>query len=75
MATWLADLLALPGVREAPLDLRIATAAGLLAGDLHNDLSDRLIVATAVTLGTPVVTRDRVILEYARAGYVGAVEC
>ncbi len=73
--TWLADLMALPGVREAPLDLRIALAAGTLAGALHNDPSDRLIVATAQVLGVPVVTRDRAILDYAEAGFVRAVGC
>lgn len=27
---WLADVMALPGLREAPMDLRIGTAASLL---------------------------------------------
>jgi PIN domain nuclease of toxin-antitoxin system len=36
---------------------------------------DRIIVATALTLGVPVVTRDRAILAYAEAGFVQAVAC
>ena len=42
---WLADVMALPGLREAPLDLRIATAASPLPGSLHNDPAERLIIA------------------------------
>jgi PIN domain nuclease of toxin-antitoxin system len=72
---WLADLMALPGLREAPLDLRIATAASLLPGSLHNDPADRLIIATARVLGVKVVTRDSAILAYGAAGFVGVVGC
>ncbi len=72
---WLADLMALPGLREAPLDMRIATAASLLPGELHNDPADRLIIATARVLGVPVVTRDAALLAYGRAGFVGVVGC
>jgi PIN domain nuclease of toxin-antitoxin system len=71
VGSWLADLMALPGLREAPLDLRIATAAGLLPGTLHNDPADPLIIATARVLGVKVATRDSVILAYGAIGVVG----
>lgn len=70
---WLADLMALPGLREAPLDLRIATAASPLPGSLHNDPADRLIVGMARVLGVEVVTRDAAILAYGTAWFVGVV--
>jgi hypothetical protein len=44
---WLTDVMALPGLREAPLDLRIATAASMLPGGLNNAPAQRLPIATA----------------------------
>ncbi len=41
-------------------------AAGM--SDLHGDPADRLIVATAETLRAPLVTKDRLIHDYARRG-------
>lgn len=73
--SWLADLMALPGVREAPLNLRIATAASLLPGTPQNAPADRLIIAAARVLGVKVVTRDAAILAYGAAGFVGVVGC
>jgi PIN domain nuclease of toxin-antitoxin system len=65
--------MALPGLREAPLDLRIATAASLLPGGLHNAPAERLIVATARVSGVKVVMRDAAILAYRAAWFVGVV--
>jgi PIN domain nuclease of toxin-antitoxin system len=42
---------------------------------VHSDPADRLLVATARALGVPIVTRDRRILNYAKAGFVDAVPC
>jgi PIN domain nuclease of toxin-antitoxin system len=61
---WLAGLMGLPGLHEAPLDPRIGTAASLLPGSLHNDPADGLVIATARVLGVKVVTRDAAILAY-----------
>ena len=60
-------LMALPGLREAPLDLPIATAASLPPGSLHNDTPDRLVIETARVLGVKVLTRDAAILAYGTA--------
>jgi PIN domain nuclease of toxin-antitoxin system len=46
-----------------------------LPGPLHNDPADRLLITTARALDIPIVTRDRRILDYARAGAVAAVAC
>lgn len=75
LRSWLDRVFAEPGLREAPLTRAIAHLASALPGEFHADPADRFVVATALTLGMPVVTRDRAVLEYARAGYVGAVEC
>lgn len=73
--TWLRGVFDAPGLREAPLDREIALRATALPGDFHADPGDRFIVATALTLGVPVVTRDRAILDYASGGFVQAIAC
>ena len=56
---------------------RVEPAAGTFRrADLdHGDPADRLIIATARHLGTPVVTRDAKIRAYAEAGHVRVVPC
>jgi PIN domain nuclease of toxin-antitoxin system len=53
----------------------IAIDSSFLPGNLHGDPGDRLIVATARHLEAPVVTRDRNIIAYARAGHVRVIPC
>jgi PIN domain nuclease of toxin-antitoxin system len=72
---WLADLLARPGVRVAPLPPKVALGASYLPGQLHRDAADRLLIATARELGVPLVTRDQRILAYAAQGHVQAIAC
>lgn len=59
---WRRDL-ALDGLQELPLTSRIATQAGLLP-DLHGDLMDRIIVATALHGNHELATADQKILEW-----------
>ncbi len=47
-----------------PVDNTIARIAVELPGPLHQDLVDRIIIATALSLGATLVTRDRKIIEY-----------
>jgi PIN domain nuclease of toxin-antitoxin system len=72
---WLADLLARPGIRVAPLAPAIALGASYLPGQLHRDPADRLLIATARELDVPIVTRDQRILGYAAQGHVQALAC
>ncbi len=72
---WFADLLALPGMRLAPLSSRAAIAASHLPGQVHRDPADRLLIATARELDVPLVTRDQRILAYAAQGHVQAIAC
>jgi PIN domain nuclease of toxin-antitoxin system len=73
--TWFARLLSGPGVRLAPFTAEIAIDSAYLPGALHGDPGDRLLIATARHLNIPIVTRDRLILEYAAQGHVGAIAC
>lgn len=72
---WFEAFLASPGVRLAPLTPQIAIDSSFLPQPLHNDPADRLLIATAIALDVPIVTRDRAILGYARFGFVSAIAC
>ena len=61
---WLADMNSLPEIRVEPISADIAVVAGALAEPMHGDPADRLIVATASTLGVPLVTGDEKLQAY-----------
>ena len=60
--TWIEKYL-VPPVELAPLSPAICVASVRLP-DFHGDPADRLIVATAIVLGVPLVTADKSILEW-----------
>lgn len=55
--TWAHDVLAQEATDEAPLTAAIAVAAAELPG-FHGDPADRLLAATAQSLGVPLLTKD-----------------
>ncbi len=55
---WPDRALALSPVRVEPVDAGLALRSVFLPGDLHADPADRMIVATAMALAQPLVTRD-----------------
>lgn len=61
---WIGRSEALPFLTFVPVDNPIAIRSTELAERLHDDPADRIIVATALSLGASLVTRDRRILEY-----------
>lgn len=61
---WVARSEALPFIQFVPLDNRIALRSNHLPGEIHDDPADRIIIATALTLGTPLVSKDTRIRDY-----------
>lgn len=61
---WVAKSEVLPFVHFIPVDNAIALKSVQLPGTLHQDPADRMIIATALTLGFPLVTRDEKIARY-----------
>lgn len=61
---WIAKTEVLTCVTFVPVDNRIALRSNALVGDLHNDPADRLIVATALTLGATLITKDARLHDY-----------
>lgn len=64
IAEWFAIALAYPGVQLIDLTPEIAIDANNLPGAFHKDPADRIIVATARTLGCDLLTADQKILHY-----------
>lgn len=61
---WLKQALALPRVQLEPLTPSIAVRSTRLPGGFHGDPADRIIAATALEHGVPVVTRDKRLTAY-----------
>lgn len=74
VGAWLETVLAMPALRLAALEPAIAVDSVRLPGTLHADPADRIIIATARHLGSPLLTADRAILDYGGAGHVLVID-
>lgn len=72
---WFDKLLALPGVRLAPMPPRILIGSNFLPGSPPRDPADRLIAATARAYGHTLVTRNGELTSYANAGHIDLITC
>lgn len=74
VATWVSRIMSSSGPVLLALTPSIAVSAGELPKDIHGDPADRIIVATARAHGCMLITSDRKILSYAKAGHVEAID-
>jgi PIN domain nuclease of toxin-antitoxin system len=72
---WFSRFVSTPGVRVLELSVRILISSSFMPGDPPRDPADRFIAASAREAGLVVMTRDRVLLDYARQGHIQALEC
>lgn len=61
---WVRKTEGLPFVRFMPVDNTVSLRSVSLPGQFHADPADRIITATALTMGLPLVTKDQKILGY-----------
>lgn len=61
---WIARCEALPFFNFVPVDNAIGVRSVGLPEPLHRDPADRIIIATALSLGMPLVTQDAKIRGY-----------
>jgi PIN domain nuclease of toxin-antitoxin system len=69
------EFVALPGIRMEALTPSTLVESSFLPEPLHRDPADRIIIATARSLGMTIMTSDRLILDYAARGHVLALPC
>lgn len=67
---WIQEALKSSNTRLAALSPEIAIESTRLPGDFHKDPADRMIAATARSLGAMLLTRDEKLLTYGKQGYV-----
>lgn len=61
---WIAKSEMLPFFKFIPVDNSVAIKSVNLPQPLHRDPADRIIIATAISFGAPIVTKDEKILNY-----------
>ena len=71
--TWFERLLAVPGIALADLSVRVLIASSYLPGTPPRDPADRMIAATARENGLKLITRDSLLLGYAKQGHIEAL--
>lgn len=64
---WIEKAVSIPGVGIIGLTPRIAVGSTRLPGNPHADPADRILMATARDAGARLVTRDKLILQYAES--------
>lgn len=67
---WVEQGAALPGLRVRALTTEVAIESTLLPGEPHADPADRFLIAEARVASLTLVTADRKIIDYGRAGHV-----
>jgi PIN domain nuclease of toxin-antitoxin system len=72
---WFQRLLDVPGIRLAEMSPDILISSSFLPGGPPRDPADRILAATARDLGASLVTRDRPLLDYGKAGHIGVLAC
>lgn len=65
VSAWIDRAARRPGFSFLPLDRTILLSSTQLSGAVHGDPADRMLIASAALSGVPLVTADRVIIEYA----------
>ena len=60
-------------IQMLPLSARILIESTRLPGDVHGDPADRMLIATAREHNMTLVTRDKLILSYAKRGHVNVL--
>ncbi len=64
VADWIAKSERMPFINFVPVDNQVAVKSVNLPASLHNDPADRMIIATAILAGIPLITKDIKLLEY-----------
>ncbi|KQV28366.1 twitching motility protein PilT [Rhizobium sp. Root1203] len=72
---WFDDVVRLGNLNVAEATPEVLIASSYLPAPVHNDPTDRIIIATAREHDLTIITRDRAILAYGAAGHVKTLVC
>ena len=72
---WFDKILRAPNVKLTDLSAHVLLASSFLPGTPPRDPADKIIIATARDQDLTIITRDRHILSYGKAGHVLALAC
>jgi PIN domain nuclease of toxin-antitoxin system len=72
---WFESAVADIGADIFDASLSVLMASSFLPQPIHNDPTDRILIATAREYDLTIVTRDRAILAYGAAGHVKVLAC
>jgi PIN domain nuclease of toxin-antitoxin system len=70
-----ARMLQIPHVRLAEMSPDVLILSSFLPGSPPRDPADRILAATAREYGYALMTRDRLLLDYAEHGHIQALTC
>ncbi len=72
---WVENAITAQGVAVSALTPAIALESSTLPGTFAGDPADRILIATARATGSIMITADRGILAYGRAGHLRCEDC
>lgn len=72
---WFDYILKVPGLHMVNISPAILIASSFLPGTPPKDPADRIFAATVRAHGWRLVTRDRLLLDYAIGGHIAALAC
>ena len=70
LADWLNQWIESPGILTAEFSFQVALLSNRLPGNLHGDLADRILIATAYHENAVLVTADEKILAYGKDSFI-----
>lgn len=71
--TWIQKALSVPGLELLEMTPDIMLESTRLPGTFHADPADRIIVASARSVGATIITADKAIQAYAKEGHVKVI--
>lgn len=72
---WYRDFVRESRLEEQAITAEIYVASCFLPQPIHNDPTDRILIATAREHDLTIITRDRAILDYGYQGHVRVLAC
>lgn len=73
--SWFTGFVEAVGVEIREASPLVLVASSYLPTPIHNDPTDRILIATAREHDLTIITRDRAILTYGAAGHVKTLAC